>query len=104
MSNDPLTKVTLSNGVSRTPLGSKSDSPRAAAVYAVIDLMLCLRQKRPNLNLGGADRFIGVGESGLALLEIEAVLESELPFGGFAEAAYRRACELLPKDERGLRR
>ena len=104
MTSDAPERVVLSNGVARTPLASGSDDPRAVAVYAVIDLMVCLRQKRPNLNLGGADRFIGVGECGLALREIEIVLKDELPFEGFAEAAYRRADELLPKDKQGLRR
>lgn len=104
MMSEAPDSVVLSKGVARTPLGSGSDNPRSAAVYAVIDLMVCLRQKRPNLNLGSADRFIGVGESGLALCEIETVLKDELPFEGFAEAAYRRADALLPKDKRGLRR
>ena len=104
VSKTPLEKVYLANGVARTPLGYSEDSSYDEIVNAVLDLVCCVRSETPNRALGLADRFIGAGEWGLAMEEISAVLEAEMPLKSeFIAAAFERADKLLPADSEGRR-
>ncbi|CTQ48774.1 hypothetical protein [Jannaschia donghaensis] len=94
-------KVLLPNGVGRTPGGSADDPIDRQVADAMTDLVICVRGQTPNRALGYADRFMFVGEWGLALEEIVATLEGEpeIEIGDWSAAALLRARTLMSLEQ-----
>lgn len=104
MNVDRLDPVFLPNGVARNPLGKKNDDPHQEQCNAILDLVACIRGATPNRRLGEADHFIGVGEWGLALDQIEYALTDDFPLQNtWIKAAFERANAAIPKNEEGYR-
>ncbi|PRY95436.1 hypothetical protein BCF33_1056 [Hasllibacter halocynthiae] len=92
-------KVVAANGVSRLPGGSACDPIEKQCQDAIIDLVICLRGDYPNLPLGHADRFLSVGEWGLAYAEVRAVAKDIETASEFTAAAIERARSLFDDTE-----
>jgi hypothetical protein len=104
MTHGPLDPVVLPNGVARNPGGHRGAPPEQEAHDAIIDLIICLRGAIPNRSLGETDRYMVVGEFGLAMGELDAVLAETLAGESvWVQAAYARADAAFPKDADGYR-
>lgn len=63
------------SGGARKNAPAESDDLEEAFFTAVVDLVICLRGKTPNADLGMTDEFLYVGEWGLARDELMALID-----------------------------